>query len=132
MRTLRSALAFAALVVLTAAAAHAAERGWKLLGERTVSDGLDHDRIVVTASEGDLKALQVRVKGHAVQFRSMKVQFANGAVQEIELRDVIRAGGASRVLDLEGGDRVVQSVEFWYDAQTIRGKRAVVRLFGKR
>jgi hypothetical protein len=132
MRRSRVAAALLVLAGLVLAGPAAAERGWKFLGERTVSDAVDHDVIAVGASEGDLTALQVRVKGHAVQFRSMKVHFANGETQEIEMRDVIRAGGSSRVIDLEGKDRVVKSVEFRYDAQTVKGRRALVRLFGRR
>jgi hypothetical protein len=136
MRTARRSVPFVialvAVVLVALPSLAAAEKGWKFLGERTVTDGAEHDSITVTAAEGDLTALQVRVKMHAVQFRSMKVHFANGEAQEIELRDVIPAGGASRVIDLSGGDRVVRSVEFRYDAQTVRGKQALVRLFGRR
>lgn len=115
-----------------AAGALAADRGWKLLGERTVTDGADHDSIAVTAAEGDLEALQIRVRGRAVQFREVRVHYANGDEQVLELRDVIPAGGNSRVVDLEGGDRIVRRVEFRYDAQSARGKKALIRLFGKR
>jgi hypothetical protein len=54
------------------------------------------------------------------------------ASQTIESRSTIPAGGESRAIDLEGTDRVIRSVEFWYDAKTVRGRRAVVRLFGRR
>jgi hypothetical protein len=35
------------------------------------------------------------------------------------------------VIDVEGKDRVIRSIEFRYDAQTIRGKRARVFVYGK-
>ncbi|HLF57310.1 MAG TPA: hypothetical protein VI942_10740 [Thermoanaerobaculia bacterium] len=127
----RVSFAVALLVLATAGAAHAA-RKWQFLGERLVTDRLDHDVIAVTAYEGNFTALQVRVKGRAVQFRSMTVHFGNGTRQEVELREVVAPGGASRVIDLEGGDRVIQRVEFVYDAQAIRGRQALVRLFGRR
>ncbi len=119
-------------VLLVAAPLEAGKAaGWEFLGERTVTDGLDHDSIPVTAGKGDFKSLLVRVRGHAVQFRSMRIHFGNGATQEVELRDVIPAGGESRVIDVEGRDRVIRSVEFTYDAQTHRGRRAMIRLFGR-
>lgn len=31
-----------------------------------------------------------------------------------------------------GNGMCIRSVEFWYDARTIGGRRAVVRLFGRR
>lgn len=132
MRLSKSVAAFALLFATVAAGALAADRGWKLLGERTVTDGVDHDSIAVTAAEGDLEALQIRVRGRAVQFREVRVHYANGDEQVLELRDVIPAGGSSRVLDLAGDDRIVRRVEFRYDAQSAHGKKALIRLFGKR
>jgi hypothetical protein len=43
---------------------------------------------------------------------------------------VIPAGGESRVIDVEGYDRVISRVDFRYDAKSA-GRRAVVRLFGR-
>ncbi len=68
-----------------------------------------------------------------MQFHRVVVHFANGGDQTIELREVIKAGGRSRVVDLEGGDRVIRSIDLWYDAQSIgRGKGALVRVFAQR
>ena len=127
---------FAALAVVFALlpeAASAARRdAWALLGERAVSDAADHDLIPVTAARGDFRKLQVRVLDRGVEFRSVKLHFANGEVQEVELRRVIPAGGASRVIDIVGGDRVIRSVELRYDAQSLAGKSARVRVFARR
>ena len=103
---------------------------WEFLGQRSVTDRVDHDVIAVTAAKGTFRALQLRVKGRAVQFRDVKIHFADGQDQDVELRHVIPAGGQSRVIDVNGRDRVVRSVEFWYDAQSILGKRAEVELYG--
>lgn len=128
----KRSLHFVLVALLGLATAAAARPAWKFLGERAVSDRVDHDSIAVTAAEGDLVALQLRVKGHAVQFHEVKIHYANGEVQRVELREVIPAGGSSRVIDLEGKERVVRSVELLYDARTVRGHRARVRLFGRR
>lgn len=118
--------------VMTATLAEAGPlKGWRQLGQLTVTDGLDHDALVVTGARGDFRKLQVRVFERAVQFRSMKVHFANGDVQDVELRDVIPAGGQSRIIDIEGVDRVIRKIEFWYDAQARGGKRARVRVYGQ-
>lgn len=106
------------------------ERGWELLGARTVTDKVDHDS-VAAADQGTFRSLKIVVEGRAVQFRDVKVHFAHGGVQHVELRNVIPAGGASRVIDIEGRDRVIRRVEFWYDAQSILGQRATVRVYGR-
>ncbi|MGH7858547.1 MAG: hypothetical protein ACREQY_14580 [Candidatus Binatia bacterium] len=125
-------IALLALAVLVVAPATAAEKDdWEALGTRQVTDKVDHDTILVTAKEGKFTKLQVRVRVAAVQFRSMKVNFANGETLDVELKDVIRPGKGSRVIDLPGAERVIKSVEFVYDAQTLGKKGAVVRLFGR-
>jgi len=137
MRRSIASLALLALVLgivalPTAAAARRGHNGWTLLGERRVTDKLDHDTIVVTAGRGDFRRIELRVLERPVQFHKVVVHFGNGEHQELELRVVIEAGGRSRVIDLEGHDRVIHSIDFWYDAQSLRGKGALVRVFGQR
>lgn len=105
---------------------------WVLLGQRAVTDRADHDVIVVSATRGDFTRIKLTVQRAAVDFHRVVVHFGNGGKQEVELRNTIPAGGESRAIDLTGDDRVIRSVEFWYDAKTFRGRRAVVRLFGLR
>ncbi len=104
-------------------------RGWELIGQASVTDGRDHDIIAVTGAQGSFKKVQVKVFERPVQFREMTLHFANGADQSVELRDVIRPGRSSRVIDVDGFDRVIRSIEFRYDAQS-GGHRAVVKVFG--
>ena len=104
-------------------------RGWELIGEATVSDARDHDVIAVTGAQGTFRRVQVKVFERPVQFREMTIHFGNGADQSVELRDVIRPGRSSRVIDVDGRDRVIRSIEFRYDAQS-RGHRAVVKIYG--
>jgi hypothetical protein len=104
---------------------------WKYMGERLVNDRLDHDVIMVTAARGALSAIQIRVKGAPVDFHRVIIVYGNGKRQEVAMRNTIGPGGASRPIDLIGDDRIVRSVEFWYDANTTRGRKAIVRLFGR-
>jgi len=104
---------------------------WVFLGERLVNDRLDNDVIAVTAHKGDFNAIQLRVKGASVDFHRVVIVYGNGRRQEIELRNTIGAGRASRVIDLIGEERIIRHIEFWYDANTIRGRKALVRVFGR-
>ena len=119
-------------LVLMAAAAVTAASAWALLGERTVTDRLDHDTIVVTGARGEFSAIKIAVKKRAVDFHRVVVHFGNGEQQEIELRHTIPAGDETRTIDFAGGRRVITSVDLWYDAHTLRGKRALIRAFGLR
>ena len=105
---------------------------WVLLGQRTVTDRADHDVIAVSGARGDFRSIKLTVQRASVDFHRVVVHYGNGTKQDIELRHTIPAGGETRAIDLSGGDRVIKRVEFWYDANTFRGRRAVVRLFGRR
>lgn len=105
---------------------------WVLLGTRAVNDRADHDVVAVTAARGDFRSIKLTVQRAAVDFHRVVVHYGNGTRQEVDLRHTIPAGGESRVIDLTGDERVINRVEFWYDAKTIRGRKAIVRLFGQR
>lgn len=105
---------------------------WDLLGTRQVSDRVDHDLIPVGGGRGDFRRIKFTVQRASVDFHRVVVHFGNGSDQRVEMRNTIPAGGETRAIDLEGNDRVIRSVEFWYDANTVRGRRAQVRVFGMR
>jgi hypothetical protein len=118
--------------LLVASAAEAARRpAWVKLGSTSVSDRVDRDTIAVTARRGNFEALQIRVSERDVQFREVAIRFANGDLQNVELRNVIRAGGQSRIIDIEGRDRVIRAIELVYDAQALGGKSARVEVWGR-
>ena len=105
---------------------------WVKLGERTVNHAVDRDEIVVSAKKGVFKKIKFKVKRRKVTFRDVKVHFANGDVQDVALRREIPAGGQTRDIDLEGKNRVITKVVFWYNTTSVRGKRAKVQLLGER
>lgn len=135
MMARRAWLAVFAIVVCTIGLSAQRGRGgprWELLGARAVTDRADHDTIVVTAARGTFRAIKFEVVGHAVDFQRVVLHFRNGDDQKLELRHTIPAGGSSRDIDIEGGDRVIRSIDFWYDARTLgRGGKATVRALGR-
>jgi hypothetical protein len=118
------------IVLAACASAPHADSDWVLLGERTVNHTVDHDEIVVTRREGDFKRIELRVQGAPVHFNRVSVHYANGQVQDIDMRDDINAGGETRAIDLNGKERVIERVVFNYRTEDIRDQRAVVQLWG--
>ncbi len=104
---------------------------WELLGSRQVKFNLDRDEIIVTGQEGTFKSLQVRVKKSAINMHKMVIHFRDGSEQNVELKDNFRAGSESRVIDLDGNNRVIQKVVFWYDTKNYKNRRAIVELWGR-
>ena len=129
MRRSFTVVALIAGIAITTAAAPIV-KGWELLGERAVKDRVDHDVISVTAREGAFKQIKLTVHRRGVDFRRVVVHFGNGDDQTINMKGTIRAGGETRAIDLEGAERNIRSVEFWYDSNS-RGAQAIVRLYGK-
>ncbi|GAB4417197.1 MAG: hypothetical protein OHK0039_27250 [Bacteroidia bacterium] len=104
---------------------------WERLGIRVVNYAIDHDEILVTAYEGFFTALQIKVKGAPIDLMRCVVHYRNGETQEINVRQLIPAGGQSRILDLPGNRRIITKVVFWYDTKNIARRRATVELWGR-
>src|SRR5262245_62912817 len=123
----------AAVAVLMLGAAYPADAkraAWELLGTKEIEGRVDHDKINCHGKD-TYTALQFRVSGAAVQFDRIVVEYGNHNRQPYPFRMLVRANGASRVLDLAGGERDITSVEFWYEKASW-GKKPEVRLYGRR
>lgn len=129
----RPRLTLALLVLVTLASALPAQaQKWVFLGQRHVTDRVERDSIEVTSSEGSFDAIRIGVKRSAVRFVKVTVVYGVGTTDELELKDVIPAGGHSRVLDLRGGNRVIKRVEFVYEAKSLGRRGALVEVSGRR
>jgi hypothetical protein len=105
---------------------------WENLGSKEVTDRAETD-VFHLATEGQFRALRFQVTRRPVRFYRMEITYGNGEKDNIEIRDLIRAGGSSRVIDLKGRDRFIREVKFWYEAASLgRGRRATVTLFGRK
>ncbi len=104
---------------------------WEKLGEKRVDRAMDHDRIVIGRVEGTFTKLKLIVRHSAINMHKMVVHYGNGEDQEIEIRQDIPKGGESRVIDLSGKRRVIQSVDFWYDTKGLLNDKAIVELWGR-
>lgn len=128
----RKAMPVAATILLLLSFGPASyARGWVYLGEAHVDGAADHDKIKVGRSDGRFRAIQIKVDRAPVEFRHVVVHFANGANEEVQVRQRIRAGGSTRDIDLRGGDRAIESVEIWYERANYGPRRPRVRLYGR-
>lgn len=104
---------------------------WDLLGIRKVNYGLDRDEIVVTLTEGLFSAVKLKVKHGGVNMHRMAIHYKNGDVQEVALKNNFKAGSSSRIIDLQGGKRVIRKVVFWYDTKNVSSRKATLQLWGR-
>ncbi|WP_235296396.1 DUF2541 family protein [Portibacter marinus] len=103
---------------------------WDFLGQRTVNYKLDRDEIVVTAKEGSFRKIKLQVKKAPVEFRKVIVHYRNGNKETIEIRNHIPAGGETRTIDLNGKNRIISKVVFYYNSELKVRRKGVVKLYG--
>jgi len=123
-------LVVALLVMLGIGVTASGQGRWVYLGDAHVDGNVDHDNIHVGARDGRFRAIQLRCDG-AIEFQRVVAHFGNGTQEDIPIRERIPAGGRSRVIDLPGERRVLESVELWYSKEPWE-HRPRVRLYGLR
>jgi hypothetical protein len=107
-----------------------AQRGrWTYLGDSHVDGSQDHDSIRVGRSAGTYRAIQLRISGGAINFDRVIVRYGNGEQEEIPIRARIPDGGQTRVIDLPGKRRMIQSLDLWYGKDKWN-RRPKVSLYG--
>jgi len=106
---------------------------WVFLGQRGVRFGGDRDVIAVTAAQGVYGRLQLRTQRNGVHINRVRVNFANGSSQIVQVNQWVPPNSVTRPLDLPGGQRVIRNVVLHYSTRgrPWRGP-AIVRLFGSR
>lgn len=133
LRKLSVSLFAMALVIGFSASAQAQHRnrGMALLGERHIDGRMDTDKIDVGKDAGTFRAIQFRVEGGTVNFDRISVKYLNGQTEEISVRSEIPSGGRTRLIDLPGERRVIESISMWYSKGEWR-TRPSVRVYGVR
>jgi hypothetical protein len=86
--------------------------GWEKLGERWVDGRVDRDTIHVGRSEGRFRRVMVKAEHSALELFDIRFVFADGSDFSPNTRIVFGENTRSSVIDLPGGARVIQRVEF--------------------
>jgi hypothetical protein len=130
---LKKLIVLSSLLFVLSAGAAAASAQWIDLGNKEVKDRSEQDTWHVGKSMGEFRRIKLFVGDRAVRFYRLRVTFENGQTQEVEIRNLIPAGGETRAIDLKGRGRFIDKVDVWYEAYTVgRGVRSHVTLFGIR
>ncbi|MEP7321519.1 MAG: hypothetical protein ABI761_06355 [Saprospiraceae bacterium] len=105
---------------------------WKVIGERSVKFTTDRDVIRVGGNDWYSK-LKIKVVDAPLHISDFDVIFENGERFDVAIKENIREGGESRVIDLPGRERRIDRIEFKYrtTGKLIRGTANVI-VFGRR
>ncbi|MDZ4707037.1 MAG: hypothetical protein SH818_01435 [Saprospiraceae bacterium] len=105
---------------------------WKIIGERAVKFSSDRDVINVGGNDWYTK-LKIKVVDAPLHISNFDVIFENGERFDVAIREDIRKGGESRIIDLPGKERRIDRIEFRYRTTgKLRGGTANVIVFGRR
>lgn len=130
MSTNRNQWVMGFVLVLALCTGLNAQRGhWEYLGDAHVDGAQDHDSIKVGRAAGGYHAIQLRISDGAINFERVIVRYGNGEKEEIPIRARIPDGGQTRVIDLPGRRRIIQSLDLWYSKDRWE-KRPKVSLYG--
>ncbi|MBK8954098.1 MAG: hypothetical protein IPM34_00890 [Saprospiraceae bacterium] len=105
--------------------------GWKFIGDKWVTFGVDRDVIHFGDLRDEYSKLVVRITDAPLRMYDMKVYFDNGGVQDVPVKSLIKQGGQTRVIELNGGLRRLSKIEFWYETAGRGRGRARVAVWGK-
>jgi hypothetical protein len=120
------AVATAAVIAGSASASAA----WDVIGVKEVLDRTDRDTVHVEGRKM-YDRVKVCVYRAPVHFYDMDINFRNGGHQDVSIRARINARGCTRVIDLEGGQRDISTINFVYEETSFKKRRATVKVFAQ-
>jgi len=134
MKNLKFSLCLIALVFSLSSFTFSVDKSKPLvkLGSKKVSFLIDKDVIHVGAKRGTFKKIQLKVTGGNLNMHKVLVEYGNGEKDVINVRHTFKKGSLSKVIDLEGSNRVIKDITFWYDTKNSSRQRATMTAFGIR
>lgn len=117
-----------ALAAVTLAAGPAA--AWDMIGQKNVSDRVERDTMVI-GGHRKFERIKICVYRHPVHFIDVDVFFRNGGHQDVSVAARINPGECTRVIDLKGDDRDIQSITFRYEETSRKRRTATVKVFAE-
>ncbi|MGL2993186.1 hypothetical protein [Flavobacterium sp. TSSA_36] len=103
---------------------------WEKIGTQTVQKTGEKDDFR-PSNRSSFSALKVVVRKNTVNFNKMTIYFENGQKQDVELRNIIKDGGESRIINLSFKRRI-DKIRFEYRTRNLIGSRAEVEVWGRR
>jgi hypothetical protein len=105
--------------------------GWHKIGETTASFKAENESIIVLGAD-KFKSIKLKITEAPVNIQSLQVFYEDGAMEEINVANEIKAGGETREIDLKNGmSKELKKVVFTYKTLPNRNDdRAHVELYG--
>ena len=102
---------------------------WEKLGQGTANGRNDHDVLTIGRSEGTFRSIRFVVRNSNVRMSDVVIHFTDGNTYSPGTRTIFAEGTTSNSIDLPGGRRSIESVNFRYSDASGSGD-AVVEVWG--
>jgi len=103
---------------------------WRFLGDKSVGFGVDHDVLHFGNWSDDVRQIKLKVTDGPLKMYSMKIHFDNGTTQDVSMRFRFAQRSESRVIDLDGGLRHLDKIEFSYETKGFARGHSRVAVWG--
>jgi hypothetical protein len=104
--------------------------GWHKIGEMTASFKVDRDAITVMGAD-HFKAIKLKVTDASIHIYDLEIYYENDNKEDIQVRQDLKRGEETRVIDLKGTDRALKKVVFIYKSiPNSKDEKAHVELYG--
>lgn len=106
------------------------DAGWQKLGQRTVNGNVDHDVIYVANGSGPYSSVRLKAERSALELYDLVITFNDNTTYRPQVRQTFGRGESSHAIDLPGGRRYIQRIDFRY-RDLNGGKRAQLEAWGR-
>ncbi|MEP7168112.1 MAG: hypothetical protein ABI855_01955 [Bacteroidota bacterium] len=104
--------------------------GWHKIGEITASFKVDKDAIMVLGADR-FRAIKLKVTDASIHIYDLEVYYESGDKEDIQVRQDLKKGEETRVIDLKGSDRALKKVVFVYKTiPNMKEEKAAIELYG--
>jgi len=104
--------------------------GWHKIGETVVDFKTDKDEIIVIGADR-FAYVKIKVTDAPINLVSFDIYFEDGTHQTVAIGEQINSPGATREIQIDGGERSIKKVSFVYNTvSTAKIKKARVELWG--
>lgn len=101
---------------------------WEVVGTKDVAFGVDRDVITIGNQEGRFTKIQLEAEENGIEVLDVKVVYGNGEHHDVAVREVIKAGARTRVIDLPGEARVLRAIELVYRTEDQKRREGRARI----
>lgn len=125
-------------VLVTSVALHAQKAevllskkaGWHKIGEASVTFKTEKDEFLIMGADR-FRAIRIKVTDAPVHIEDMQVHYDGGDKEDISVRSDFKAGGQSRIINLQPHKKGLKTVSFVYHTvPNVSAEKAHLELWG--